>query len=285
MPWKRLSFLISLLLFLAPSIQAATLEQIKEIRTAPASDLPELWKKYRKTDKFRFLVMQQWLKIAPEAFLNLTLSEDEVDQAWWLRGRLAAQAGRKATEVSSISDKLSGDQPAHNFLSGFASERPDEVAQLVQTEGEFRTSSATSAIILGWAKHSPEKAISLAEQSSPFDWKSATPTWTALDHVDWWHSSRSDTESFALSRWVAFRSKEALSDLFEQEDITLNYYYIGILAQKFPDEIKGMVNRLPTGTKKRKILAGIEYAKENPSEIQKFFSLASPEETLVLHKS
>ncbi len=154
------------------------------------------------------------------------------------------------------------------------------MVQLVQTEGEFRTSSATSAITLGWAKHSPEKAISLAEQSSPFDWKSATPTWTALDHVDWWHSSRSDTESFALSRWLDFRSKEALSDLFEQEDITLNYYYIGILAQKFPDEIKGMVNRLPTGTKKRKILAAIEYAKENHSEIHKFFSLASPEETL-----
>lgn len=55
---------------------------------------------------------------------------------------------------------------------------------------------------------------------------------------------------------------------------------MGFLAKKFPDQLKEKVNRLPTGINKRKILAGIEYAKENPSEIHKFFSLATPEETL-----
>jgi hypothetical protein len=176
--------------------------------------------------------MQRWLKVAPETFSNLTLSEDEVDLAWWLRGRLAAQAGRKATDVSSISDKLSGEEPAHNFLLGFASERPDKVAQLVRTKCEFRTPFATSAIILGWAKHSLEKASALAEQSSPFDWQSVTPNWTGIDQIDWRDSLRSDTESFALSRWATFRSNEALSDLFEQEEITLNHYYIGVFGEK-----------------------------------------------------
>jgi len=255
-------------------LQAAgdTLTTIRAIGGASKEELPVLWKKHSGSDGFRFLLIKRWMKVAPDQFLERNLTMQDWGFAARSLGWHEAESGAPLNESVVVRRQVT-DLFVTHYFKAFARRSPLAAENLWEGHGEKFNQSESflrSSILEGLALVDPSAAFAMAEERSPFRWKSLSNGGIDYD----WRTGSSRT----LYRWLVFCPEEAFACLKKEDELLLATELVAILSLHFPKRLETLLKNCPTGTKKRGIEEALAHAAKHSKELKKFYTCTPPDE-------